>query len=72
MPIVCDEFRTKFGPIREEARSCLGPGEAVELLPSRCTLKKTDGVLGDVAPTVLAVMGIEQPDAMTGASLLKV
>lgn len=28
------------------------------------------GVLGDVAPTVLAVMGIEQPEAMTGRSLL--
>ncbi|KAI9043750.1 2,3-bisphosphoglycerate-independent phosphoglycerate mutase [Aspergillus affinis] len=31
---------------------------------------KGDGVLGDVAPTVLAAMGIEQPEEMTGQSLL--
>ena len=34
------------------------------------SLKKTDGVLGDVAPTVLAVMGLDQPKEMTGTSLL--
>ena len=28
------------------------------------------GVLGDVAPTVLACMGIEQPEEMGGRSLL--
>ena len=28
------------------------------------------GVLADVAPTVLALLGIEQPPAMTGRSLL--
>lgn len=28
------------------------------------------GVLGDVAPTVLAVMGLPQPEHMTGRSLL--
>jgi 2,3-bisphosphoglycerate-independent phosphoglycerate mutase len=28
------------------------------------------GVLADVAPTVLELLGIEQPDAMTGRSLL--
>ena len=28
------------------------------------------GVLGDVAPTVLAVMGLEQPEEMEGRSLL--
>jgi 2,3-bisphosphoglycerate-independent phosphoglycerate mutase len=38
--------------------------------PEGWSLKKQDGVLGDVAPTVLAVMGIEQPEAMTGTSLL--
>jgi 2,3-bisphosphoglycerate-independent phosphoglycerate mutase len=31
-----------------------------------------DGVLADVAPTVLALLGIEQPSAMTGRSLLGV
>lgn len=38
--------------------------------PEGWTLKKQDGVLGDVAPTLLAVMGVEQPEAMTGTSLL--
>jgi len=28
------------------------------------------GVLGDVAPTILAVMGLPQPEHMTGRSLL--
>ena len=38
--------------------------------PDGWSLKKTDGVLGDVAPTVLATMGLDQPEAMTGTSLL--
>ncbi|EOD52958.1 2,3-bisphosphoglycerate-independent phosphoglycerate mutase [Neofusicoccum parvum] len=38
--------------------------------PKNFSLKKTDGVLGDVAPTVLATMGLSQPEEMTGASLL--
>jgi len=38
--------------------------------PEGWTLKKTDGVLGDVAPTVLASMGLDQPEDMTGANLL--
>ena len=29
-----------------------------------------DGVLGDIAPTILALMGVEQPKAMTRHSLL--
>jgi len=29
------------------------------------------GVLGDVAPTVLELMGLPQPRAMTGRSLLR-
>lgn len=37
--------------------------------PEGWSLKK-DGVLGDVAPTVLAAMGVEQPEEMTGANLL--
>ena len=31
-----------------------------------------DGRLADVAPTVLAVLGLPKPDEMTGASLLDV
>ncbi|KAK5108649.1 hypothetical protein LTR62_008140 [Meristemomyces frigidus] len=38
--------------------------------PQGCSLKKTEGVLGDVAPTVLEVMGVKQPEEMTGKSLL--
>ena len=34
-------------------------------------LKKiNDGVLGDIAPTILELMGVAQPDAMTSHSLL--
>jgi 2,3-bisphosphoglycerate-independent phosphoglycerate mutase len=29
------------------------------------------GILADVAPTVLALLGLEQPGAMTGRSLLR-
>lgn len=39
--------------------------------PKGYTLKKTEGVLGDVAPTVLAIMGLDQPEAMDGTSLLE-
>jgi 2,3-bisphosphoglycerate-independent phosphoglycerate mutase len=38
--------------------------------PKGWSLKKTDGVLGDVAPTLLAAMGLEQPKEMDGTSLL--
>jgi 2,3-bisphosphoglycerate-independent phosphoglycerate mutase len=38
--------------------------------PEGWSLKKQDGVLGDVAPTLLAVMGVDQPEEMSGTSLL--
>ncbi|KAK3385002.1 BPG-independent [Podospora didyma] len=38
--------------------------------PKGWSLKKTDGVLGDVAPTILTAMGLPTPAEMTGASLL--
>lgn len=38
--------------------------------PAGWKFVKEGGVLGDVAPTVLAAMGIEQPAEMTGKSLL--
>lgn len=38
--------------------------------PEGWSLKKQDGVLGDVAPTILACMGLEQPEEMSGTSLL--
>lgn len=36
----------------------------------RPTLRQEGGILADVAPTLLAMMGIEQPNAMTGTSLI--
>nr|POE48876.1 2,3-bisphosphoglycerate-independent phosphoglycerate mutase [Quercus suber] len=39
--------------------------------PEGFSLKKKDGVLGDVAPTVLELMGLEQPKEMGGHSLLE-
>ncbi|KAK1753084.1 BPG-independent [Echria macrotheca] len=38
--------------------------------PEGWSLKKEDGVLGDVAPTVLTAMGLPVPSEMTGKSLL--
>ncbi|MCJ1421120.1 hypothetical protein MMC32_007482 [Xylographa parallela] len=38
--------------------------------PKGWSLKKTDGVLGDVAPTILEAMGLQQPKEMGGTSLL--
>lgn len=38
--------------------------------PIGWSLKKEDGVLGDVAPTILEAMGLPQPEEMTGRSLL--
>jgi 2,3-bisphosphoglycerate-independent phosphoglycerate mutase len=38
--------------------------------PQGWSLKKGEGVLGDVAPTILDVMGIEKPQEMEGKSLL--
>ena len=38
--------------------------------PKGWSLKKKDGVLGDVAPTILEAMGVEKPKGMTGTSLL--
>jgi len=38
--------------------------------PEGWKLEKAEGVLGDVAPTVLEVMGLEQPEEMSGKSLL--
>jgi 2,3-bisphosphoglycerate-independent phosphoglycerate mutase len=41
----------------------VGDGDATLLL-------REGGVLADVAPTVLELLGIEQPSAMTGRSLI--
>jgi 2,3-bisphosphoglycerate-independent phosphoglycerate mutase len=31
---------------------------------------RDEGILADVAPTVLELLGIDQPEAMTGSSML--
>jgi 2,3-bisphosphoglycerate-independent phosphoglycerate mutase len=36
----------------------------------RKALRLNEGKLGDIAPTMLAIMGIEKPEQMTGASLI--
>lgn len=38
--------------------------------PAGWSLQKKEGVLGDVAPTILAAMGLPQPKEMDGKSLL--
>lgn len=38
--------------------------------PKGWRLKQGDGVLGDVAPTILEAMGLKQPEEMTGRTLL--
>jgi len=38
--------------------------------PKGTSLKKQEGVLGDVAPTLLDLMGVEKPEEMSGHSLL--
>lgn len=38
--------------------------------PKGWSLKQQDGVLGDVAPTILEAMGLNQPEEMSGTSLL--
>ncbi|CAG8954149.1 hypothetical protein HYFRA_00005768 [Hymenoscyphus fraxineus] len=38
--------------------------------PKGWSLKQSEGVLGDVAPTILEAMGLKQPEEMTGKSLL--
>ena len=42
----------------------------VILVSNDTSLKINNGVLGDIAPTILELMGVEQPEVMTQHSLL--
>lgn len=48
----------------------LNPVPFILVDDDRKDIKLREGVLGDIAPTVLEVMGIEQPEKMTGSSLI--
>ena len=67
----CDQM---FDPAIEGAHTShtLNPVEVV-ILGDAAKGRETreTGVLGDLAPTVLELMGLEKPEAMTGTSLLK-
>ena len=52
-----------------EHRALAQPGAAHRHRRRRAKLDG-EGILADVAPTVLALLGIEQPAEMTGRSLL--
>ena len=52
-----------------EHRALAQPG-AVRSSPSTALALRDGGILADVAPTLLELLGIEQPAAMTGRSLL--
>ena len=54
--VVGNDFRRKDARTPEEIRACY---------------KDTSGMLTDVAPTILELMGLEQPPEMTGVSLLE-
>jgi 2,3-bisphosphoglycerate-independent phosphoglycerate mutase len=47
----------------------LNPVPMIVTVPG-LTLRSSGGVLADVAPTLLQVLGVDQPGAMTGASLI--
>jgi 2,3-bisphosphoglycerate-independent phosphoglycerate mutase len=41
------------------------------IVTSRAATLRGEGILADVAPTALSLLGIDQPPAMTGQSLLR-
>jgi 2,3-bisphosphoglycerate-independent phosphoglycerate mutase len=47
----------------------LNPVPVIVTYP-RLTLRENGGILADVTPTLLELLGIEQPSAMTGHSLI--
>jgi 2,3-bisphosphoglycerate-independent phosphoglycerate mutase len=49
----------------------LNPFPLIVTVPGDVSLRADGGILADVAPTVLDLLGIPQPDAMTGRSLIE-
>jgi 2,3-bisphosphoglycerate-independent phosphoglycerate mutase len=49
----------------------LNPVPLIVTVPGDVSLRADDGILADVAPTVLDLLGVPQPDAMTGRSLIE-
>ena len=52
-----------------DEKAVKGKSQAAILTPSDFPFAR-DGILADVAPTVLDLMGIEKPAEMTGSSLI--
>ena len=52
-----------FGRAIVPSGASTGEHEAVEL--------REDGILGDIAPTMLTLLGVEQPKEMTGKTIIK-
>jgi 2,3-bisphosphoglycerate-independent phosphoglycerate mutase len=46
------------------------PVRLIAIHPRKKELRLAEGILGDIAPTLLSIMGIPQPPSMTGRSLV--
>ena len=49
----------------------LNPVPLIVTAPGEVSLRAEGGILADVAPTVLELLGIDQPAAMSGRSLIE-
>ena len=57
-------------PAADSSDSSAAATDTASSIPAVTTLRE-DGLLADIAPTLLALMGLEQPAEMTGKSLIK-
>jgi len=64
----CEVMQTKDGNVLTEHTT--NPVPFVVCLPEATQLKLQNGILGDIAPTILALMQIPTPKEMTGKNLL--
>jgi 2,3-bisphosphoglycerate-independent phosphoglycerate mutase len=56
---------------RIQTAHTLNPVPLILIDDKRKNIRLKSGILGDIAPTILEIMGIEKPEQMTGKSLLK-